>query len=708
MKTRRTTFLLIALLMCGAIQPLSAQIREDRTLLSWQQMNAIAQEASGERAIHNVMDQVAYQQVHPLSDYGPLANFHESRVVKANAEKYGFSNVEIEQFAGGRGQDYQPTVGQLWLLGKLDRKIFDIYDTPVALASGSVNGDFTAEVVDVGSGNRPEDYEGKDVKGKFVLGSGRTSSLQRYGVFERGAIGVLSYGSVYPIDQIDAMMSQSISAESSDGASGGHGWSITPRFGRELATKLGNGETVTLRSVVEATSYPGELETIHAVIPGDGSTNQTVFISGHIYEGYIKQGANDDNSGVALTLEMGRAYIQLVKEGKLPPPKRTIHFLWAAEISGTNAWLNAHPDMEKHAIADLNFDMEAIRLSTAGSFWVLHRTPDSFPTYLNDIGQSMMEFVAEGNRERVRFRADGYGFTWPVVSTNGSRDPFYIKIDKHYGSSDHVTYMQHGVPSLMFITWPDPWYHSSQDTPDKQDPTQYKRAAVVGIGSMAVLATASDPLAYRVANESLGRGAERIGANHRKGLGYMADAMTGAELVEAYKEAKNAVRHQTNVEKAVVATTAALFNDPVAGAKQVAPLQALIEQRADALNKEVTASFKIAASILKVPSTEPQPTELERTAAKTWVEQVPRQGGGGFGGGRGGAGGTGMSPEDQAALAKVPGHMTAELRLLMAKGMSVMQIRDFLAGEFDPLPVADLMDYFRVQEKTGAIKLVVN
>ena len=62
-------------------------------------------------------------------------------------------------------------------------------------------------------------------------------------------------------------------------------------------------------------------------------------VSAHLYEGYIKQGANDDNSGCALTLEMGRAYIRLVAEGKLPKPKRTIHFLWVPEISGTKAWL---------------------------------------------------------------------------------------------------------------------------------------------------------------------------------------------------------------------------------------------------------------------------------------------------------------------------------------------------------------------------------
>ena len=68
----------------------------------------------------------------------------------------------------------------------------------------------------------------------------------------------------------------------------------------------------------------------------------------------------------------------------------------------------------------------------------------------------------------------------------------------------------------MFITWPDNWSHSSQDTPDKQDSTQYKRAAVVATGAMAVLATGGDEMAARVGSESLARGAERMGDSHRQ------------------------------------------------------------------------------------------------------------------------------------------------------------------------------------------------
>ena len=141
-----------------------------------------------------------------------------------------------------------------------------------------------------------------------------------------------------------------------------------------------------------------------------------------------------------------------------------------------------------------------------------------------------MEFVSEITRERVRFRANGYAPSLAVQSPNGSDDAFYIKIDKHYGSSDHVTYMQHGIPAVMFITWPDNWYHSSQDTPDKQDSTQYKRAAVVATGAMAVLATGGDEMAARVVSENLSRGAERMGESYRKALSYIADAPNAQSL----------------------------------------------------------------------------------------------------------------------------------------------------------------------------------
>jgi aminopeptidase YwaD len=683
-----------------------AQEAEDRTLLNWKQMRAILDEASGERAMHHVLELVPYQRVRPLSEYKADGHFRESEVMARFAREYGYSSVAIESFPS-QGALYQPTKGQLWMLSPKPRKLFDIYDTPVALASNSANGDVTADVIDVGNGARAEDYAGKDVKGKIVLGSAGANALQRLGVFERGAAGVLTYSLMRADDQPDAFMSSSISANAPQGASAGFGWSISARAAREMQTALLAGQKVTLRSVVEAQTFPGRQEVIHATIQGDGSTQQDVVVSAHVYEGLIKQGANDDNSGAAMTLEMGRAYIELVKQGLLPKPRRTIHFLWVQEISGTNAWLNAHKDLEKRIIADLNYDMEGLRLTASGATWLLMRTPDTFPSFLNDVAQNFLEYVAEIARERVRYRANGYAPVDPVVSANGSRDAFYIKVDKHYGSSDHSTYMQHGIPAVIFNTWPDYWYHSSQDTPDKLDSTMLKRAAVVSVGAMAVLAGADDPMALRVAADALGRGAERMAANQRKGLGYITDIATGDQLAQALKNARATVRHQANIEKAVVKSSAVLFSNPEGAVQRLAAYEPLIEARAVALQNEVTATFKIAAATWNVPATEPVATDIEKQAARLVVERVlpPAGAGGGPGGGGGGGFGGPQNPAVTAALQKVPQHMRSELNALLNKKITALEIRDFLTGEFEPLSLDDLMTYLRAGEKAGTIKL---
>jgi hypothetical protein len=465
---------------------------------------------------------------------------------------------------------------------------------------------------------------------------------------------------------------------------------------RELETSLNTGRKVTLRSVTKSEEVPNKQEIVHAEIPGDGSTTQEVAIGGHLFEGYIKQGANDDNSGCALTLEVGRAYLKLIAEGKLPRPKRTINFQWVQEISGTNAWFNAHPDKQKVLIGDLNFDMEGLRLTPSRAFWILHRTPDTFPSYINDIAQSMMEYIAEITRERVRYRRDGYGASQPVESPNGSTDAFYIKIDKHYGSSDHVTYMQHGIPAVIFNTWPDMWYHSSQDTPDKQDPTQYKRAAAVATGALAALASGTDEMALRILSENVGRGLSRMGESHTKGLGYMADATSAAALTDGYKEARIAILHQAEVEKGVVNSASILWTDANNGKQKTAIFVPLIDQRASSLLNEAKATYQLQAAQRGTPAPEPVMTEQEREAANLIVESV---GGGRGGGGRGGGRGGNAGPS-------LPEEMNAEFAILLGKHKTALEIRDFLSGEFTPLPLADLMTVLHARETAGAVKLV--
>jgi aminopeptidase YwaD len=704
--------LTVILCLASAAGVLSGQEREDRTLLTHEQMTAIINEVSGERAMHNVLEQVPYQFVRPPSEY--QGHFREAEAVARLAKEYGFSNVTIEDYP--TGQTYQPTVGELWMTAPKSVKIYDFHDIPETLASTNANGDISGDLISVGQGTAA-DFAGKDVKGKFVLSLAPSGLAAIYNRAEAaGAIGVVGISAIGAGDRATDYPTEVVWTTVS-AKPGTVAWAVSPRVARELETELNRGQKVTMRSLTKSEQVPNKQELVHAEIPGDGSTTQEVAIGGHLFESYIKQGANDDNSGCAMTLEVGRAYLKLIAEGKLPRPKRTINFQWVQEISGTNAWFNAHPEKAKVIIGDLNFDMEAIRLTQSRSFWVLQRTPDTFPSYINDVAQSMMEYIAEISRERVRFRANGYGPAQAVDSPNGSNDAFYIKVDKHYGSSDHVTYMQHGIPAVIIATWPDMWYHSSQDTPDKEDPTQYKRASVVATGALVALSTGTDEEAARILSENLGRGLARMGESDTKGLSYMADATDAASLMTGYKEAKIAILHQADVEKGVVSSASILWTNVDSGKQKTAAFAPLIDQRASELLKEVTATYKLDADQRGVPATEPVMTAEEHEAANLLVEGIggPRGGGGGGGqrgggaaggGAAGGAGGGGGRQRGGPPTGpQLPQEMNAEFQILLGKHMTALEIRDFLSGEFTPLPLADLMAVLHARETAGTVKL---
>ena len=178
------------------------------------------------------------------------------------------------------------------------------------------------------------------------------------------------------------------------------------------------------------------------------------------------------------------------------------------------------------------------------------------------------------------------------------------------------------------------YYHSSEDTPDKLDPTQFKRASVVGTAAMTVLATADDIGASKVAAEVLARGTERLGEAQRKGLSYIADA-AGTALAAACREALNAVHHETEVEKAALRSSAVLFKDRGEAEERLSTLMKLVDQKSAALDAEVRGYYEFHAQAAGVVPTEPLLSEDEKLASKLVVE---RAGAGGMGDSDGSAG----------------------------------------------------------------------
>src|SRR5580698_6565982 len=215
-------------LVCAAGM-LFGQEKEDRTLLSHEQMTAIINEVSGERAMHHVLELVPYQFVRPPSEY--QGHFRESEVMAKLAKEYGFSNVVIEDFP--TGQTNQPVVGELWTTTPKSVKIYDIHDIPESLASTNANGDISGELVNVGQGTA-QDIEGKDLKGKFVLSvapSGLGGICTR--AVAAGAIGIVGVSAIGAGDRAtdypNAIVSTTVNAQPNTAA-----WAIAPKTAREL------------------------------------------------------------------------------------------------------------------------------------------------------------------------------------------------------------------------------------------------------------------------------------------------------------------------------------------------------------------------------------------------------------------------------------------------------------------------------------------
>ena len=130
----------------------------------------------------------------------------------------------------------------------------------------------------------------------------------------------------------------------------------------------------------------------------------------------------------------------------------------------------------------------------------------------------------------------------------------------------------------------------------------------------------------------------------------------------------------------------------------------LIDRRAADLVSEVKAAYQLQASQRGLPATEPAVTADQREAAATMVEQVAgagggrggRGGGGGGGGGRGGRGAGGPS---------LPTEFNAEFNILLGKHLSALEIRDFLSGEFTPLPLSNVMAVLQARQTAGQITL---
>jgi len=264
------------------------------------------------------------------------------------------------------------------------------------------------------------------------------------------------------------------------------GMLLTPRQGREIEALLDKGP-VRVRMSVDASLYAGKIAMASGLL--EGETQAEVLVLGHAME----QGANDNASGCAVIVECIRCLAQLVREGALPRPKRSIRGLTVNECYGTAAYIALRKQAIRRTVAALNLDTIGRHQlsSTLGGAEVpvvlnSAANPDSFPAFTDALLNRLL--------------AKHLGAKLPHFSV--LKTP-WCAIDNFM--NDPLT----GVPATALHSG-DRWWHCGADTMAQLDSRALAAVGAAAAAYLYFIANAGAAEAQWLGAESLADWDERL------------------------------------------------------------------------------------------------------------------------------------------------------------------------------------------------------
>lgn len=464
----------------------------------------ILEEFSGQYAKRLVAEIIKHHRVPGSPGLTDAAHY-----VNSVAHQVGLAEVELKEYEiDGHSRwwtwtkpwHWTPRAAELHVVAPQNILLARFQDEPcslVAFSGSTPPTGITAEVVDVGQGLEGADYEGKNIEGKFVLLSGTQWSTWYATRLaqEKGAIGIIVDNIIeFPpfrtrVDVPDLVGYNTVRVNA-DGSSL-PGFSINHKQMLLLKKLLTKGQ-VTVHAYEDAVLGAGKLPLVTGVIKGQTNPDEEVVLIAHLC--HPAPSANDNASGSAMLLEFARALISLIKKGKLAAPKRTLRFMWVSEFSGPMAYLHENETWSQSVKAVLSCDAVGEDQIKCGGPLVVDKTPDTVPSFLNDLIEHYLEILSEDKLE------------------TGAIGLWKYRMEPFGGGSDHVPFVDSdfAIPGILIFHEPDLFYHSSGDTLDKVDPIELEKVAWAVSEVVLGIANAGGPDAELFAKETFGRSLQRL------------------------------------------------------------------------------------------------------------------------------------------------------------------------------------------------------
>ena len=311
----------------------------------------------------------------------------------------------------------------------------------------SGTGSVEAEVVDVGVG-RPSDYTGKDVKGKIVLverneSYHRSSQLNEI-VAHGGAAMLYVSGSPNNLVQAGAVrFAQDLPAPIP-----------TVTVGADDGKSLRDApEPLRMRITVRATREDRVGRNVIGIQRGTTYPDRYVVIAGHYDSWY--GGAIDNCSSMGSLLQI------LDQTRDLKPAYTIVWGAWDAEevgLVGSYDWVRRHQDLVPKIVLNENLEMVS-----AATYVGNGRLDFSAINLIFGTSSPAMNALAYGAASRN-------GFTPAPTTANGVRS-----ISGGIIPTDLQPFYTQGVQGFSTFS-STPYYHPTQESPDKIDPPSHVRA----------------------------------------------------------------------------------------------------------------------------------------------------------------------------------------------------------------------------------------
>jgi hypothetical protein len=431
-----------------------------------------------------------------------------AQYVAAEMESAGAAEVEVfECPADGESRFFGHQVWPTWEVREATleivrptREVLGHYRRePRALMTYSAptpKGGVETELVQVDDGRSAEDYRDVDVTGRIVFTRAHGAEVAPVAA-KMGAVGVLSD---FLVNRDSALLAvwlpkltlRDLVPDPSDwnhqmhwmhisgNGNGMFGFVLSPAQGEKLRRRL-RRERIVVRAVVDSAFSKGTIPAITCVIPGTGKRHEQVLCVSHLYE----QGANDNASGCAASLEVASCLVGLIRKGALPQPERSIRLVQGLEVQGIMCYLHAHREQIRHTPAGICLDSLGQREHVAQIPLVITRNPADRPAFTEPL------------------------IEWITTQWLAPRDAAYnwIAADYNGGTDNIIAEGEIGIP-CPFIGSANRQWHTTADTMETVDRRSLVHGSAIGAAYCCFIANADLRSAQLVLalSESYGQG----------------------------------------------------------------------------------------------------------------------------------------------------------------------------------------------------------